>query len=106
MTKILHVDIETQAPEFVIAAAKHGRQDPLYWPGKDYPDREAWLAKRAAQREKPEVRRVYTGRQPLALGINVAKRLADGDGNPKHTRGKRIVKHRHGYYRDRYESKS
>lgn len=99
--KILHIDTETQAPEFVVAAAKEVQQEP-YWPGKDYPDREVWLAKRAAQRVKPQAQRVYTGRQPMALGINNAKRLADGDGNPKHVRSKKIVQHRHEYYHKRY----
>lgn len=131
MTEILHVDMEANAqdfakalaasvdpgaPEFVIAAAKQTVQAPLYWPGRDYPDREVWLKKRAAQREKPPVVVVYHdgSRRPLSLGINQAKRMAAADTvkrgenpNPKRKRGCRqsIVVSRHSYYRDRYEAK-
>lgn len=101
----LCVDTETRAPEFVVAAAKELKQDPEYFPGKDYPDREVWLKIRAAQRQKPEPRVIYRGAQPLALGINAAKRMADAGGNPKHTRSK-IGKHRHDYYRQRYEAET
>jgi hypothetical protein len=100
--KVVLVGIDP-ANMFVVAAAKQVTQDPLYWPSQDYPDREVWLAKRRAQRDKPVPRVIYSQRQPLALGINAAKRMADGKGNPKHTRGKEIVKHRHDYYRQRYE---
>ncbi len=98
--------IDPAAPEVVVAAAKQVRQDELYWPSQDYPDREVWLAKRAAQRDKPAPRVIYSQRQPLAIGINAAKRMADGKGNPKHTRGHKIVKHRHAYYQQRSEGKS
>lgn len=92
-------------PRDVIDAAKALIPDAPYWPGKDYPDRDVWLAKRAAQRAKPQPRVVYTGRQPLALGLNVVKRRADASENPEQGR-RNIVKHRHDYYRDRYENKS
>lgn len=102
---------ETVPPEFVVAAAKDIQQkEALYWPSQDYPDREEWLRRRAAQREKPPVQRIYSGRQPLALGINVAKRRAvteAGSPNPKkNLKRSMIVKHRHQYYRDRYGVKS
>ncbi len=99
-------DIDTAIPNFAIAAAKQLQQDPEYFPGKDYPDREVWLKIRAAQHDKAPVRVVYSGLQPFAIGINAAKRMADAGGNPKHTRGKKIVRHRHRYYHERYEGKS
>lgn len=96
------------ASEFVVAAAKEVQADPEYFPGKDYPDREVWLKIRAAQHQKPESRVIYRTKhkpQPLALGINAAKRMADAGGNPKHTRSK-IAKHRHDYYRQRHEAET
>jgi hypothetical protein len=115
--KVLATSVDPAAPEFVIAAAKNVAQAAMYWPGKDYPDRDDWLKKRAAQREKPQPVVIYSTqrsrRQPLALGINQAKRMAAADTvkrgenpNPKKKRGCRqsIVVSRHGYYRDRYEA--
>lgn len=110
------MSVDTGAPEYAIAAAKKVAQAPAYWPGRDYPDREVWLKKRATQREVPPVTTVYRANsyEPLALGINQAKRVAAlqasrlGDStNPKQHRGgcrQSIIVSRHNYYHDRYEA--
>lgn len=76
-------------------------ETPTYFPGRDYPDREVWLAKRnntVAGKLVP-ARWLYRGEKPLILGINNAKRraLAIGEfANPKHNSSRAlIVKHRH-----------
>lgn len=100
----------------VLAAEFVNRDAPTYFPGRDYPDRDVWLAKRNTWQGNPHIaRRIYNSygrhavtdpvsgdtlhvRKPLILGINVAKRraLAAGNPNPKHNETRsRIVEHRH-----------
>lgn len=52
-----------------------------WFPGRDYPDREVWLAKRNTPRGQIHGKLIYTHTkspkmEPLALGINRAKREA------------------------------
>lgn len=111
MNEVISVDPAT--PDFVVAKARKLVDIQDYFPGRDYPDREVWLKKRDTPRGQLHGAVIYSGRKPLALGINQAKRFASRDAfyagespNPKHCRGKRIVAHRHAYYRDRYEVQS
>lgn len=76
---------------------------PTYFPGKDYPDRDKWLAIRAMQRVKRDVLRVYAPQEngkliPLDVGMNKVKREADVNANPKDSR-QEIVRHRHQHNR-------
>ena len=78
-----------------------------YFPGRDYPDREKWLDKRATDRRALKKRgtSLYTARKggkPLRLGINLAKRIEErilarpGDRFKK--RGGGVIGARHRYY--------
>jgi hypothetical protein len=112
---VLAFDIATMTPDFVVAAAREITETPTYFPGKDYPDREVWLAKRHTKlpppvyvyrHPLPDEKGRQPKREPLKLGINNAKRMASRDAfnrgensNPKHCRGKSIVAYRHAYYR-------
>lgn len=51
-----------------------------YWPGRDYPDRDLWMQRRATPRTLKHERVAYSGAKPLAPGINAAKRAARADG--------------------------
>jgi len=73
-----------------------------YFPGRDYPDREVWLAKRYTD---PKLKRGRSGavlyaitpeqRRPLILGINKLKRDLDARGM-----GRRLlIQRRHAFYR-------
>ena len=68
-----------------------------YFPGRDYPDREIWLKKRCTNRREIRDRGavLYSGKKPLVIGTNAAKRSLDGMG---HGRGE-LIKERHAYYR-------
>lgn len=106
------IGINPGVPDFVVAAAKQLQLE-SYWPSLQYPDREVWLRIRLAQRDPlPEVV-IHSGKQPLVLGLNAAKRSADEtfkqriyNRNVKHAakNGSRhaLVKHRHAYYRSRH----
>lgn len=88
--------------------------EPTFFPGADYPDREIWLAKRytdlRAFRDRGRV--IYSGKKPLCLGINRIKRAErtafaimswPGRRYPKRSPDS-IIKARHNYYRTRYEA--
>lgn len=76
----------------------------LYFPGRDFPDREAWLARRSTPRRLKRERVIYQGPQPLNAGINQAKRLVDLASDPAgaHTN---LVHSRHKYRRQTSEQK-
>ena len=78
-----------------------------YFPGRDYPDREKWLDKRATDRRALKKRGtvLYSSRpggKPLRLGINLAKRIEErilarpGDRFKKSGGG--VIGARHRYY--------
>ena len=78
-----------------------------YFPGRDYPDREKWLDKRATDRRALKKRGtvLYTARKggkPLRLGTNLAKRIEarilgrPGDRFKKSGGG--VIGARHRYY--------
>jgi len=75
-----------------------------YFPGRDYPDRDEWLRRRAAQRDQPRETVIYRGKGPFMVGLNHAKREASvlaivvGESpNPKDCR-QSIVRQRHNYW--------
>jgi hypothetical protein len=81
-------------------------KDAPYFPGRDYPNREAWLAKRSTPR-KPRAGTVLYGAQPggepLRLGTNLGKRIEEKlIGRPgarfKKRNGGGVLQARHGYY--------
>lgn len=83
-----------------------------WFPGKDFPDREKWLAVRSTPQRKPRGRMIYTGvnasgaksiRKPLFMGINSRKRIEARRTGTAHGRlPKRaessIIRARHAYY--------
>lgn len=79
-----------------------------YFPGRDFPDREVWLARRCTDRRAFRRRGtvIYSSREggkPLRLGINLAKRIEErilgrhGARFPKHGGGG-VLGARHRYY--------
>jgi len=50
--------------------------DQQYFPGRDYPDRQKWLAVRYTPRRLNRGIPVYTGDKPVNIGMNRAKRMA------------------------------
>ena len=73
----------------------------LYFPGRDYPDRETWLKRRATNLRGRINRILHQGKQPFAPGLNKLKRQLDAAGRatgvvrPRQT----LIKQRHAYYR-------
>lgn len=76
----------------------------LYFPGRDYPDREKWLAKRDTPKRIVSENMIYHTqgeRKPLRLGLNAAKRAAKADKLDGGVLHQDIVRQRHAYYRRR-----
>lgn len=69
-----------------------------YWPGRDFPDRDLWMQRRATPRVLKRERVVYSGPKPLAPGINAAKRAARANGTYQ-----QLLKSRAAYRRKRSE---
>ena len=51
--------------------------DKPYWPGRDYPDREVWLKRRATNLRGRINRVIHQGDKPFVLGVNKLKRQLD-----------------------------
>ena len=72
-----------------------------YWPGRDYPDREVWLKRRATNLRGRINRVIHDGKKPFVLGLNKLKRQLDAAGRatgvtrPRQT----LIQQRHAYYR-------
>lgn len=84
--------------------------EPTFFPGRDYPDREIWLAKRCtdlkAIRDRGRV--IYSGKKPMFLGINKVKREERSRpfGRPRKKAGVQfsLIAARHNYYAQRHEA--
>lgn len=72
-----------------------------YFPGRDYPDREVWLKRRATNLHGRVNRWIHQGVTPFVLGLNKLKRQLDAAGRatgvarPRQT----LIRQRHAYYR-------
>ncbi len=75
-----------------------------YFPGRDFPDREAWLARRNTPRKLKRERVIYQDTKPLNAGINQAKRLVALAPDPGSAHA-HLVHSRHKYRRQSSEQK-